>query len=74
MAVPLCNAELGCCGSLYSTGATRNGNPDRCCDRGFSLFASSTQPPLRFGDDAEDLLSNRRMIKKPRFLMRGDTI
>jgi hypothetical protein len=42
MAVPLCNAELGCCGSLYSTGATRNGNPDRCCDRGFSLFASST--------------------------------
>jgi len=39
---PLCKAELGCCGSLYFTGATRNGNPDRCCDRGFSLFASST--------------------------------
>jgi hypothetical protein len=38
----------------------------------FSLFALPTQPPLRFGDDAEDLLSNRRMIKKPRFLMRGD--
>ena len=35
---PLCKAELGCCGSLYFTGATRNGNPDRCCDRGFSLF------------------------------------
>jgi hypothetical protein len=39
---------------------------------GVFRFASSTQPPLRFGDDAEDLLSNRRMIKKPRFLMRGD--
>jgi hypothetical protein len=39
----------------------------------FLLFASSTQPPLRFGDDAEDLHSNQRMIKKPRFLMRGDT-
>jgi hypothetical protein len=23
----------------------------------FSLFASSTQPPLRVGDDAEDLLT-----------------
>ena len=31
------------------------------------------KPPLRFGDDAEDSLSNRRVIKKPRFLMRGDT-
>jgi hypothetical protein len=41
--------------------------------REFSLVASSTQPPLRFGDDAEDSLSNRRVIKKPRFLMRGDT-
>ena len=39
-----------------------------------SLFAPPTQPPLRFGDDAEDLLSNRRMIKKPRFLMRGDSV
>jgi len=38
----------------------------------FHSFASSTQPPLRFGDDAEDSLSNRRVIKKPRFLMRGD--
>jgi hypothetical protein len=36
------------------------------------LIDSSTQPPLRFGDDAEDSLSNRRVIKKPRFLMRGD--
>jgi hypothetical protein len=32
------------------------------------------KPPLRFGDDAEDSLSNRRVIKKPRFLMRGDTL
>jgi hypothetical protein len=40
---------------------------------GLSLVASSTQPPLRFGDDAEDSLSNRRVIKKPRFLMRGDS-
>src|SRR5260370_19279537 len=31
------------------------------------------KPPLLFGDDAEDSLSNRRVIKKPRFLMRGDT-
>jgi hypothetical protein len=31
------------------------------------------KPPLRFGDDAEDSLSNRRVIKKPRFPMRGDT-
>jgi hypothetical protein len=31
------------------------------------------KPPLRFGDDAEGFLSNRRVIKKPRFLMRGDT-
>ena len=31
------------------------------------------KPPLRFGDDAEDSLSNRRVIKNPRFLMRGDT-
>jgi len=31
------------------------------------------KPPLRFGDDAEDSLSNRRVIKKPRFLVRGDT-
>jgi hypothetical protein len=31
------------------------------------------KPPLRFGDDVEDLLSNRRVIKKPRFLMRGDS-
>jgi len=31
------------------------------------------EPSLRFGDDAEDLLSNRRMIEKPRFLMRGDS-
>jgi Ni/Co efflux regulator RcnB len=33
------------------------------------------KPPLRFGDDAEDTegsLSNRRVIKNPRFLMRGD--
>jgi hypothetical protein len=30
------------------------------------------KPPLRFGDDAEDSLSNQRVIKKPRFLMRGD--
>jgi hypothetical protein len=30
------------------------------------------KPPLRFGDDAEDSLSNRRVIKKPRFSMRGD--
>ena len=40
---------------------------------GLSLVASSPQPPLRFGDDAEDSLSNRRVIKNPRFLMRGDT-
>ena len=46
---------------------------DSLSNRGsFSLVASSTQPPLRFGDDAEDSLSNRRVIKKPRFLMRGD--
>jgi hypothetical protein len=32
------------------------------------------KPPLRFGDDAEGSLSNRRVIKKPRFLMRGDTV
>ena len=32
------------------------------------------KPPLRFGDDAENSPSNRRVIKKPRFLMRGDTI
>ena len=31
------------------------------------------KPSLRFGDDAEGSLSNRRVIKKPRFLMRGDT-
>jgi hypothetical protein len=31
------------------------------------------KPPLRFGDDAEGSLSNRRVIKKPRFLMRGDS-
>ncbi len=31
------------------------------------------KPPLRFGDDAEGSLSNRRVIKKPRFLTRGDT-
>jgi hypothetical protein len=31
------------------------------------------KPPLRFGDDAEGSLSNRRVIQKPRFLMRGDT-
>jgi len=31
------------------------------------------KPPLRSGDDDEDSLSNRRMIKNPRFLMRGDT-
>ncbi len=30
------------------------------------------KPPLRSGDDDEDSLSNRRMIKKPHFLMRGD--
>jgi len=30
------------------------------------------KPPLRFGDDAEDSLSNRRVIKDPHFLMRGD--
>ena len=30
------------------------------------------QPPLRFGDDDDDLLSNRRVIKKPRFLMRAN--
>jgi hypothetical protein len=30
------------------------------------------KPPPRSGDDDEDSLSNRRMIKKPRFLMRGD--
>jgi hypothetical protein len=30
------------------------------------------KPQLRFGDDAEVSLSNRRVIKKPRFLMRGD--
>ena len=36
MAVPLCHAEVGACGSLALTGrAMRNGNPDRCCDRGF---------------------------------------
>ncbi len=47
---------------------------DSLSNRGsFSLVASSTQPPLRFGDDAEDSLSNRRVIKKPRFLMRGDS-
>jgi hypothetical protein len=38
------------------------------------LFASSTQPPLRFGDDAEGSLSNRRVIKNLRFLMRGDSL
>jgi hypothetical protein len=32
------------------------------------------KPPLRFGDDAEGSLSNRRVIKKPRFLMRGDSM
>jgi hypothetical protein len=31
------------------------------------------KPRLRFGDDAEDSLANRRSTKKPRFLMRGDT-
>jgi hypothetical protein len=31
------------------------------------------KPPMRVGDDPEDLLSNRRMVTKPRFLMRGDT-
>jgi len=31
------------------------------------------KPPLRFGDDAEGSLSNRRVITKPHFLMRGDT-
>ena len=31
------------------------------------------KPSLRFGDDAEGSLSNRRVIKKPCFLMRGDT-
>jgi hypothetical protein len=30
------------------------------------------KPPLRFGDDAEGSLSNRRVTKKLRFLMRGD--
>jgi hypothetical protein len=32
------------------------------------------KPPLRFGDDAGDSFSNRRVIKKPRFLMRGDIL
>jgi hypothetical protein len=31
------------------------------------------KPSLRFGDDAEGSLSNRRVTNKPRFLMRGDT-
>jgi hypothetical protein len=31
------------------------------------------KPPLRFGDDAEGSLSSRRVIKNPRFLMRGDS-
>jgi hypothetical protein len=62
---------------LALAGTTTNGNPDRCCDRGFSLSASSAlnyQPPLRFGDDTnEGSFLNRRAIKKPRFLVRGDT-
>ncbi|MGA8617370.1 MAG: hypothetical protein WB660_02465 [Candidatus Sulfotelmatobacter sp.] len=32
------------------------------------------KPALRFGDDAEDSLSNRRVIKKPRFLTRANTL
>jgi hypothetical protein len=33
----------------------------------FSLFASSTQPPLRFGDDAEGSLSKPARDQKPAF-------
>jgi len=38
------------------------------------VVSNLPEPPLRFGDDAEDSLSNRRAIKKPRFLMRGDNL
>jgi hypothetical protein len=37
-----------------------------------SGMSFDNKPPLRFGDDAEGSLSNRRVIKKPRFLMRDD--
>ena len=37
--------------------------------------ARTAKPPLRSGDDAgEDLIFNRRVIKKPRFQVRGDII
>src|SRR6516225_7532827 len=57
---PLCHAGLGCCGfsCRYRPGTTKNANPDRCCDRGFSLFCrvalTYQEPPLRSGDDANN--------------------
>src|SRR5262249_9555197 len=35
--------------------------------------ADDDKPPLRSGDDADGSPLNRRVIKKPHFLMRGDT-
>ena len=38
-----------------------------------SWHPDDDKPPLRSGDDADGSLLNRRVIKKPHFLMRGDT-
>ena len=44
--------------AVTGRGTTKNANPDRCCDRGFSLFCrvalTYQEPPLRSGDDANN--------------------
>jgi hypothetical protein len=53
-------------GSL--TGAAINENPDRCCDRGFSLSASALPyQSLRFASAMMMIKSNRRSIKNQHF-------
>ena len=64
MAVPLCNAELGCCGSLYFTGATRKRKPRSLLRSGFftlRLVDSNLPESLRYASAMmmSDSLSNR---------------
>jgi hypothetical protein len=51
MAVPLCNAELGCCGSLYFTGAHSKRKPRSLLRSGFftlRLVDSNLPESLRY--------------------------
>ena len=77
MAIPSCHARAGCVGSLY--GEPPETETPIVAAIGVSTFPPrrlylTPKPPLRSGDDDDGSLWYRRVIKKPRFLMRGDII